>query len=70
VSPKDIFCLVEARIVDGYRSVSWRRHRIEGPRYILIGAQVELNIIPDPVRPEVRLWYADAVRQVGLLPKT
>lgn len=37
-SPKDIFCLREERIVDGYRSVSWRKHRIEVPRSVPIGA--------------------------------
>jgi hypothetical protein len=68
-SPKDIFCLMEERIVDGYRRVAWRKHQMEVPRTIPVGARVELHIIPDPARPEVRIWYANAVRQVVLLPR-
>ncbi len=36
---------------------------------IPVGARVELHIIPDPARPEVRIWYAGAVHQVTLLEK-
>jgi hypothetical protein len=68
-SPKDIFCLVEERIVDGYHHVSWRKQEMLVPRAIPVGARVELHIIPDPARPEVRIWYAGSVRQVVLLQK-
>jgi hypothetical protein len=68
-SPKDIFCLLEERIVDGYRRVSWRHHQMEVPRTVPVGARVELHIIPDAARPEIRIWYGDSVRQVVLLQK-
>lgn len=60
-STKDIFCLREKRIVDGYRKISWRTHRIVIPAHVPIGAEVELHIIANPEQPELRVWYRNRV---------
>lgn len=64
-STKDIFCLKEKRVVDGYRKVSWRKYLISVPGDIPVGAEVELHIIPEPERPEVRVWLKDRVIAVA-----
>ncbi len=60
-STKDIFCLRETRKVDGYRKISWRTYGITVPPSIPVGAEVELHIIPEPERPEIRIWFKDKV---------
>lgn len=56
-STKDIFCLREKRVVDGYRKVSWRKYLISVPADVPVGAEVELHIIPDAEKPEIRIWF-------------
>lgn len=60
-STKDIFCLREKRVVDGYRKVSWRKYLISVPVDIPVGAEVELHIIPDVEHPEIRVWFGNCV---------
>lgn len=60
-STRDIFCLREKRKVDGYRKISWRTHSIILPAEIPIGAEVELHIIANPERPELRIWFRNRV---------
>lgn len=60
-STKDIFCLREKRVVDGYRKVSWRKYLISVPGDIPVGAEIELHIIPDVEHPEVRVWFRNRV---------
>jgi hypothetical protein len=63
-SIKDIFCLRDTRIIDGYRKVNWRKYAFTVPKSVPIGASVELHIIPDEEQPEIRVWYRDRVVQV------
>lgn len=60
-STKDIFCLRETRKVDGYRKILWRTCAITVPPSIPVGSEVELHIIPEPERPEVRVWFKDRI---------
>jgi len=57
-SPKDVFCLREARIVNGYRRISIFNQQIEIP-HVPLHEEVELHMIPDLVRQilEVRVWW-------------
>ena len=64
-STKDIFCLREKRVVDGYRKVSWRKYLLSVPADIPVGAEIELHIIPDPNEPEIRLWFKEKIIAVA-----
>jgi hypothetical protein len=57
-SPKDIFCLRETRIVNGYRRISIFNQQIEIPN-VPLHEVVELHMIPVPDRQilEVRIWW-------------
>jgi hypothetical protein len=57
-SPKDIFCLREMRILNGYRRISLFNHEIEVP-HVPVHEDVELHLIPDIARQalEVRIWF-------------
>ena len=57
-SPKDIFCLRETRIVDGYRRISLFNHAIEVPN-VPLRVPVDVHMIPDTVnqRMEIRIWW-------------
>ncbi len=63
-STKDIFCLRETRVVDGYRRISWQKYVLPAPKDVPIGARVELHIIPELPAPEVRVWYQGRLCQV------
>jgi len=68
-SSKDVFCLREERKVNGYSQISWNKRYIKVPNYIPEGATVELHIIPDSSRPEVRVWYKhELVQSVSYAP--
>jgi transposase len=60
-STKDIFCLRDTRIIDGYRKVNWKKYEFTVPKSVPIGASVELHVIPDAQQPEIRVWYRDRV---------
>lgn len=57
-SPKDVFCLRNTRIVDGYRKVSLFNQHIPVP-HVPLREEVELHFIPDVSRQvlEVRIWW-------------
>ena len=63
-SLKDIFCLRDTRIIDGYRKVNWRKYEFSVPKEVPVGVSVELHIIPDEEHPEIRVWYRDRVVHV------
>ena len=63
-STKDIFCLRETRIVDGYGRISYKGHNLEVPKDIPSGMKVELHVIPEQPAPEIRLWYRNKLRRV------
>ena len=57
-SPKDVFCLRETRILNGYRRISLFNHEIEVP-HVPLREDVELHMIPDLGKQvlEVRIWW-------------
>lgn len=63
-SLKDIFCLRDTRVIDGYRKVSWRKYEFTVPKSVPVGTSVELHIIPDNTHPEIRVWHRDRVVHV------
>ena len=63
-STKDIFCLHEFRKVNGYNQISWNRNMISVPITLPQGTEIELHIVPDSDRVEVRLWYNGEVLKV------
>ena len=57
-TPKDVFCLREIRIVNGYRRISLFNHEIEVP-HVPLREEVELHLIPNIAKQamEVRIWW-------------
>jgi hypothetical protein len=57
-SPKDVFCLHDTRILDGYGLISLFKHKIDVP-YVPDREEVELHMVPDLDRQslEVRIWF-------------
>lgn len=62
---KDIFCLRDARIVDAYRKIHYKKLVIDLP-YAAPGLTVDLKIYPDPLTgiTEIRIWYKDKFLKV------
>jgi len=57
-STKDIFCLREKRMVNGYRKISLFNHEIVVP-HVPLREEVEVHLVPDIGRDalEVRIWW-------------
>jgi len=57
-SPKDVFCLRDSRIVDGYRRISIFNKRVEVPK-VPLREDVEIHLVPDLIRQtiECRIWW-------------
>ena len=57
-SPKDVFCLRETRMVDGYRRISLLNHTIAVPK-APPHEEVEIHLVPDPTRQamDIRIWW-------------
>jgi hypothetical protein len=57
-SAKDVFCLREKRMVNGYRKISFFNHEIEVPN-VPLREEVEVHLVPDIQRDalEVRIWW-------------
>jgi hypothetical protein len=69
-STKDVFCLKETRVVNGYSQISWRNHYWKVPAHVPEGATVQLHIVPDNSQPELRIWYKDElVTSISLAPR-
>ena len=68
-SSKDIFCLRETRILDGYGLISLFNHKIDVPN-VPDREDVELHMIPDLARQtlEVRIWYEQTMVHSLTLP--
>jgi transposase len=67
-SPKDVFCLRETRVVNGYRRISLFNHTIEVPNVELY-EEVEIHLVPDTAKQimEIRIWWnANMVHAVAL----
>ena len=63
-SAKDVFCLRERRMVNGYRKISLFNHEIEVPG-VPLREEVEVHLVPDVERGalEVRIWWENQMVQ-------
>jgi hypothetical protein len=68
-SPKDLFCLRETRVVNGYRRISLFNHTIEVPR-VELWEEVEIHLVPDTARRvmETRIWWKNKMVHSVALP--
>jgi len=68
-SPKDVFCLRDTRILDGYGLISLFNHKIDVPD-VPDHEDVELHMIPDLPRQalEVRIWFQQKMVHSLTLP--
>ena len=57
-SAKDVFCLHETRMVNGYRRITIHGHEIEVPR-VALREQVDVHLVPDTLKNimEIRIWW-------------
>jgi hypothetical protein len=60
----DVFLLHEVRKVNGYNQISWKGHMASIPISLPLGTEIELHIVPDSDRVEVRLWHKGQVLKV------
>jgi hypothetical protein len=68
-SNKDIFCLREKRMVNGYRKISFFNREIIVPN-VPLREEVELHIIPNTVNNslEIRIWWENQMVQSVFFP--
>jgi len=68
-APKDVFCLRETRMVDGYRRISLFNHTIEVPN-VPLREDVDIHLVPDVTRNlmEIRIWWNDKMAHSVSLP--
>jgi len=68
-SPKDIFCLRERRMVNGYRRISLFNHQIQIPKVPLY-EKVDVHMIPDKNKQvmELRIWWNETMVHSISLP--
>ena len=68
-SAKDVFCLRETRMVDGYRRMAVYGHRIEIPQ---AGPREEVNVhfVPDIAQNvmEIRIWWVQKMVHTTVFP--
>jgi hypothetical protein len=58
-SAKDVFCLHETRMVNGYRRITVYGHEVEVPR-VELREQVDVHLVPDTAKNvmEIRIWWS------------
>jgi len=68
-SAKDVFCLRETRMVNGYRKISFFDHEIPVPN-VPLREEVEIHLLPDTRRDalEVRIWHGNRMVQSVTYP--
>ena len=68
-SAKDVFCLREKRMVNGYRKISLLNHEIRVPK-VPLREEVEVHLVPDTLREtlEVRIWWENQMVQSVVYP--
>jgi hypothetical protein len=68
-STKDIFCLREKRMVNGYRKISLSNHEIVVPN-VPLREEVNVHLVPDVERGalEVRIWWDNRMVQLVTYP--
>lgn len=68
-STKDIFCVRQKRMVNGYRKISLSNHQIPVP-HVPLRDEVEVHLVPDVERGalEVRIWWNNQLVQSVAYP--
>jgi len=68
-SPKDVFCLQETRIVNGYRRISLFNHTIGVPNVPLY-QHVDIHLVPDCEKQimDIRIWWHGKMAHSLTLP--
>ena len=68
-SAKDVFCLREKRMVNGYRKISFFNHEIEVPN-VPLREEIEIHLVPDIQRDalEMRIWWENQMVHSVYLP--
>lgn len=68
-STKDVFCLREKRMVNGYRKISLFNHEITVP-HVPLREEVEVHLVPDIERDalEIRIWWENQMVQSVTYP--
>ncbi len=68
-SAKDVFCLREKRMVNGYRKISLFNHEMQVPK-VPLREEVEIHLVPDTPREalEVRIWWENHMVQSLVYP--
>ena len=68
-STKDVFCLKEKRMVNGYRKISLSNHEIVVPN-VPLREEVNVHLVPDVERGalEVRIWWENRMVQSVTYP--
>ncbi len=69
ISLKDVFCLREKRMVDGYRRISLFNHPIEVPK-VPVREEVEVHLVPDTVKEtmDIRIWWNNTLVHTVTFP--
>ena len=68
-SLKDVFCLRETRVVNGYRRISLFNHEIEVPN-VPLREEVEIHLTPNTAKQimDVRIWWSQRMVHSVSLP--
>jgi hypothetical protein len=68
-SLKDVFCLRETRVVNGYRRISLFNHEIEVPN-VPLREEVEIHLTPNTAKQimDVRIWWSQKMVHSVSLP--
>ena len=68
-SPKDVFCLRETRIVDGYQRIALFKQEIRVPN-VPLREEVEVHLSPNVAKQvmDVRIWWSRKMVQSVSLP--
>ncbi len=68
-SLKDVFCLRETRVVNGYRRISLFNHEIEVPN-VPLREEVEIHLTPNTVKQvmDIRIWWSQKMVHSITLP--
>jgi hypothetical protein len=68
-SAKDVFCLHETRMVNGYRRISVYDHQIELSR-VDLREQVDVHFVPDTLKDvmEIRIWWQQKMVHAATFP--
>jgi transposase len=68
-SPKDVFCLRETRVINGYRQISLFNHTIKVP-HVELHEEVKIHLVPDIAKQimDIRIWWQEKMVHSVALP--